>query len=71
VWHANIGPVKTPQLLHEIETAAGFTIIDRSGRPLVPTTAGREFIFEALQILQIAQEQGGHPDCPLAGGPES
>jgi DNA-binding transcriptional LysR family regulator len=35
------------QMLHKIETAAGFAIIDRSGRPLAPTTAGREFISEA------------------------
>jgi hypothetical protein len=57
------------QMLHKIETAAGFAIIDRSGRPLAPTTAGREFIYEASQILRIAQEQGDRPDCPPADSP--
>ena len=32
------------QMLHKIEMAAGFTIIDRSSSPLAPTAAGREFI---------------------------
>ena len=54
------------QMLHKIETAAGFAIIDRSGRPPAPTTAGREFIYEASQILRITQEQGDRPDCPPA-----
>jgi hypothetical protein len=57
------------QMLHQIETAAGFTIIDRSGRPLAPTTAGNAFISEALQILLIAQEQGSRPGCHLADKP--
>jgi hypothetical protein len=57
------------QMLRKIETAAGFTIIDRSGRPLAPATAGREFIQEASQILRIAQEQGDRPDCQLVDGP--
>ena len=45
------------QQITKIETAAGFTIIDRSGTPLAPTAAGREFIQEAVQILQTAEEQ--------------
>jgi len=57
------------QMLHKIETAAGFTIIDRSGRPLAPTAAGREFICEAFQILRIAQGQGDRPDCQRLDGP--
>jgi hypothetical protein len=44
------------QQITKIETAAGFTIIDRSSAPLAPTAAGREFIQEALQILRIARE---------------
>lgn len=35
------------QMLHKIEAAAGFTIIDRSGPLLTPAAAGREFIEEA------------------------
>jgi hypothetical protein len=51
------------QMLRKIETAAGFTIIDRSGMPLSPTDAGRDFIREAQQILQAAREQTRpHPD---------
>ena len=57
------------QMLHKIEMAAGFTIIDRSGRPLPPTTAGREFIQEAFQTLRIAQEHEDRPDCQLVDGP--
>jgi hypothetical protein len=57
------------QMVHKIETAAGFTIIDRSGKPLAPTTAGRQFIQEAFQILRIAQEQEDRPDCQLVDGP--
>ena len=34
--------------------SAGLAITDRSGRPLASTTAGREFISEASQILRIA-----------------
>ena len=44
------------QKVHKIETAAGFVIINRSSAPLAPTAAGCEFIQEALQILQIAQQ---------------
>ena len=44
------------QRLHKIETAAGFTIIDRSVTPLIPTETGREFLHEARQILQIARD---------------
>ncbi len=44
------------QRLHKIEIAAGFTIIDRSVTPLAPTEAGREFLHEALQILQITRD---------------
>jgi len=58
------------QMLHKIETAAGFAIIDQSGRPLVPTTAGHEFISEASQILRIAQKQGDRPDCQPADSPK-
>jgi hypothetical protein len=45
------------QMIAKIETAAGFRIIDRSATPLSPTDAGREFIREALQVLQAGQEQ--------------
>jgi hypothetical protein len=45
------------QKVHKIETAAGFTIIDRSATPLAPTEPGREFLREALQILKTAQER--------------
>jgi len=51
-------------MLHKIEMAAGFTIIDRSSSPLAPTAAGREFIQEASQILRIAQEHGNRADGP-------
>jgi DNA-binding transcriptional LysR family regulator len=52
-------------MVHKIETAAGFTIIDRSSKPLGLTAAGREFISEAFQILQIAQERVHSPgDVP-------
>lgn len=44
------------QQVRKIETAAGFTIIDRAPVPLIPTARGREFLREALQILQIARE---------------
>src|ERR1017187_8929850 len=51
------------QMIAKIETAAGFPLIDRSSTPLTPTDAGREFIREALQILQAAREQTtAHPD---------
>jgi hypothetical protein len=43
------------QQITKIETAAGFTIIDRSNTPLAPTAAGGEFIQEALQIRRIAR----------------
>jgi hypothetical protein len=51
------------QMIAKIETAAGFPIIDRFGAPLSPTDAGREFVREAHQILQAAQDQmpGGTP----------
>jgi DNA-binding transcriptional LysR family regulator len=45
------------QMIRKIETAAGFRIIDRSSMPLIPTDAGCEFIREAHQILQAAQER--------------
>jgi hypothetical protein len=45
------------QMIAKIEAAAGFLIIDRSGAPLSPTDAGRDFIREAHQILQAAREQ--------------
>jgi len=44
------------QRVRDIETAAGFTVIDRSTTPLTPTKPGRAFLREALQILQTAQE---------------
>jgi hypothetical protein len=56
------------QMLHKIESAAGFIIIDRSGPLLAPTAAGREFIEEALSILQCAQEQMAEPAPDVAGG---
>jgi hypothetical protein len=46
--------------LHSIEKAAGFTIIDRSTTPLTQTGSGREFILDALQILQTARGTGRH-----------
>jgi Bacterial regulatory helix-turn-helix protein, lysR family len=49
------------QQLSKIEKAAGFPIIDRSSTPLAPTDGGREFIREALPILQAAREQTPHP----------
>jgi DNA-binding transcriptional LysR family regulator len=49
------------QMIRKIETGAGFRIIDRSSTPLAPTDGGREFIREALQILQAAREQTPHP----------
>ena len=49
------------QVIRKIETAAGFPIIDRSSTPLAATGGGREFIREALQILQAAREQTPHP----------
>ncbi len=55
LYHGRDGALR--QQITKIETAAGFTIIDRSSRPLRLTAAGREFISEAFQILQIAQEQ--------------
>ncbi len=45
------------QMLHKIETAAGFTIIDRTRTPLAPTDAGCEFIREAREILHAARQQ--------------
>ncbi len=45
------------QMIAKIEATAGFLIIDRSGAPLSPTDAGRDFIREAHQILQAAREQ--------------
>jgi DNA-binding transcriptional LysR family regulator len=45
------------QMIRKIETAAGFTVIDRSSSPLTPTDVGRDFIREAHQILQAAQDQ--------------
>jgi hypothetical protein len=36
-------------MVAKIETAAGFSVIDRSSMPLSPTGAGREFIREAHQ----------------------
>jgi hypothetical protein len=49
------------QQLSKIEKAAGFPIIDRSSTPLAPADGGREFIREALPILQAAREQTPHP----------
>lgn len=45
------------QMIRKIETAAGFRIIDRASTPLIPTDAGCEFIREAHQILQAAQQR--------------
>ena len=53
------------QMLHKIEAAAGFAIIDRSSASLSPTDVGRDFIREAHQILQAAREQAtahSHPE---------
>jgi hypothetical protein len=47
------------QMVHKIETAAGFTIIDRSATPLTATERGRDLLREALQILQTARETQG------------
>jgi DNA-binding transcriptional LysR family regulator len=49
------------QQITKIETAAGFTIIDRSSTPLTPTAAGGEFIREALQILRSAHRNPAPP----------
>jgi DNA-binding transcriptional LysR family regulator len=46
-------------MVHKIETVAGFTIIDRSATPLTSTQQGRDFLREALQILQTARETQG------------
>jgi hypothetical protein len=53
------------QMVHQIEQAAGFTIIDRTSIPLVPTQQGAAFIREALQILRAAHHQPAPPmtDC--------
>lgn len=53
------------QMVHLIETAAGFTIIQRSATPLAPTAEGQEFLREALQILQAAREE--HDSSESAG----
>src|SRR5258708_27351410 len=47
------------QMVHKIETAAGFTIVDRSASPLTSTEWGRDFLHEAIQILQTARETPG------------
>jgi hypothetical protein len=46
------------QMVRKIEVAAGFTIVDRSSKPLTPTDAGLDFIREAHQILWIAKAAG-------------
>lgn len=51
-----VGSLIRGSYIRKIETAAGFTIIDRAPVPLIPTARGREFLREALQILQIARE---------------
>lgn len=52
------------QMVHKIEKAAGFTIIDRTSTPLTPTQEGGELIREALRILRAAQEPALQmPDC--------
>jgi len=52
------------QMVHKIEKAAGFTIIDRTSTPLAPTEQGGELIREALRILRAAQEPALQmPDC--------
>lgn len=45
------------QMIRKIEATAGFPIIDRSTTPLSSTEDGREFIREALQVLQAGREQ--------------
>jgi hypothetical protein len=54
------------QMLHKIETVAGFAIIDRSSTPLVSTQAGSEFIREAFQVPEQARRQAA-PDTPGRG----
>jgi DNA-binding transcriptional LysR family regulator len=44
-------------MIRKIEATAGFPIIDRSTTPLSSTEDGREFIREALQVLQAGREQ--------------
>ena len=56
------------QMLHKIETAAGFTIIDRSITPLTPTSPGREFLREASLVLQAAGTQAAAPENLEAEG---
>ena len=55
----------TIRRLLDLESAARFTIIDRTSTPLAPTAPGREFLQEASQILRIAQQQGNRPDAQL------
>lgn len=55
------------QMLTKIETAAGFTIIDRSSMPLSPTDADDEFIREARQVLQTEREQMAARSYPGMG----
>ena len=43
-------------MARKIETAAGFTIVDRSAAPLASTERGCDFPREALQILPTARE---------------
>lgn len=44
------------QRIRGIEDAAGFAVIDRAKRPLVPTEQGRAFLHEAAGILRIADD---------------
>ena len=49
------------QRMTAIEKAAGFTVIDRTSRPLAPTDQGQEFIHEAAEILSTADAAGAAP----------
>ena len=51
--------------IRAIEHRAGFRIIDRDTRPLVPTPRGRDFLREAQQILHIADDA----ELPRYGSP--
>jgi len=66
IYGGRVGALQ--QMIHKIEIAAGFTIIDRSATPLTPTPAGREFLREALQVLQAAHEQAAAPENRAAEG---
>lgn len=52
------------QRLAGIDKAVGFTIIDRTSRPLAPTEQGQGFLHEAAEILRIADAERNPGDPP-------